>query len=225
MSSAAALLDRLGRPGQLRLGTTLSRPAPPLPTGLVDLDEALGGGLPRGRVSEITGARSHGRTGLACRIAASATRAGETIAWIDPEDALDPEAAAGAGMALGRTLWVRPRAQDEAARATEIVLGAGGFGLVVLDLGDGARLPGVRAVWPRLVRAAEQTRTALLVASARSAAGASAAVGLAVTGRRVRWSGGRGRLVLLDGLDARITVVRSRVGRPGAACVVRQACA
>src|SRR5437867_13296588 len=107
--SAAALLDRLGRPGDIRLGSTRPERVARLSTGLAVLDEALGGGLPRGRITELAGAPSAGRTGLACAIAASATRIGETIAWVDPEDAFDPEAGAVAGIALARTLWVRPR--------------------------------------------------------------------------------------------------------------------
>jgi len=134
MPTAAALLDRIGRPGDLSLGTARPEPLGRLPTGLAVLDEALGGGLPRGRIAELAGAPSTGRTGLACAIAAAATRAGETIAWVDPQDALEPEAAAAAGIALARLLWVRPRSVSDAFRAAEILLGAGGFGLVVLDL-------------------------------------------------------------------------------------------
>ena len=220
--SAAALLDRLGRPGDIRLGSTRPERVARLSTGLAVLDEALGGGLPRGRVTELAGAPSTGRTGLACAIAATATRAGETIAWVDPADALEPEAAAAAGIALARLLWVRPRGVSDAFRAAEILLGAGGFGLVVLDV-DARRT--TTGVWPRLARAAERTGSALLVVASRREAGTFAALGLELDARRVRWSGGPGRLVLLEGIDAHVTVARSRVGRPGQALVVRQACA
>jgi len=220
--SAAALLDRLGRPGDIRLGSTRPERVARLSTGLAVLDEALGGGLPRGRVTELAGAPSTGRTGLACAIAATATRAGETIAWVDPADALEPEAAAAAGIALARLLWVRPRGVSDAFRAAEILLGAGGFGLVVLDV-DARRT--ATGVWPRLARAAERTGSALLVVASRREAGTFAALGLELDARRVRWSGGPGRLVLLEGIDAHVTVARSRVGRPGQALVVRQACA
>lgn len=223
MSAAASLLlDRLGRPGGLRLGTGSFGPAPHLATGIAALDAVLNGGLPRGRVTELSGRRGAGRTGLACAVAARATRAGETIAWIDPEDALEPEAAAEAGVVLARTLWVRPRDVPDALRATEILLGAGGFGLVVLDLG---RPAGPTTAWPRLQHAAERTRSVLLVVAAEREVGAAATLALEVTGRRVRWSGGPGRLVLLDGIDARVAVVRNRLGRPAQAVIVRQACA
>jgi len=223
MSSAAALLlDRLGRPGDVRLGALHPEIVPRLATGLSALDVVLGGGIPRGRITELAGPRSAGRTGLAAAIAASATRAGETIAWVDPEDVLDPEAAASAGIMLGRLLWVRPQGVTDALRAAEILLGAGGFGLVLLDV-DPVNA-GARA-WPRLARAAERTRSALLVVAPRRAAGTFAAVGLELGARRVRWTGGPGRLVLLEGIEASLTVARSRLGRLGQSLVVRQACA
>ena len=221
MSAAGALLDRLGRPGDIRLGAARPATVARLPTGLAVLDDALGGGLPRGRLTELAGPPSTGRTGLACAIAASATRAGETIAWVDPEDALEPASAAAADVALSRVLWVRPRNVADAFRAAEILLGAGGFGLVVLDVGDG---PSGASLWPRLARAAERTGSTLLTVARRRDAGTFAAVGLELVARRVRWSGGSGRLVLLEGIDARVTVVRSRIGRTGQALVVRQLC-
>ena len=222
MSGAAALLDRLGRPGGVRLGAAHPETAPRLATGLSALDAVLGGGIPRGRITELAGPRSAGRTGLAAAIAASATRAGETIAWVDPEDALDPEAAAAAGIALARLLWVRPRGMPDALRAAEILLGAGGFGLVLLDVDP---VNASARAWPRLARAAERTRSALLVVAPRRAAGTFAAVGLELGARRVRWTGGPGRLVLLEGIEASLTVARSRLGRLGQSLVVRQACA
>jgi hypothetical protein len=224
MSAAAALLDRLGRPGGVRLATAQADTPGRLPSGLAPLDAVLGGGLPRGRVTEIVGPPGAGRTGLACAVAACATRAGETIAWVDAEDALDPEAAAAAGVALARTLWVRPRAAREALGAAEILLRAGGFGLVVLDLGDRAPVqPAAGALPSRLARAAEATRTTLAVVGARSAVGAFAALGLEVHARRICWSGGPGRLSTLDGIEACVRVVRSRLGRPGEAVVLEQA--
>jgi hypothetical protein len=192
------------------------------------LDAALEGGLPRGRVTELTGSRSAGRTGLACCIAASATRAGEIIAWVDPDDALDPPTAIRAGIGLARTLWVRPRDGADALRAAEILLGAGGFGLVVLDLGDAATGTAGTPAWTRLARAAERTRSTLLVLAAAGRgglAGTGTALGLELTGRRTRWSRGSGRQALLDGISARLTVTRSRAGGTGRGLVLRQVCA
>jgi len=225
VSAATALFDRLGRPGTVRLGTTTAGRDTRLTTGLPPLDAILEGGLPRGRVTELAGARSAGRTGLACHIAASATNAGETIAWVDPDDALDPEAATAAGVTLAHTLWVRPRDVANAVGAAEILLGAGGFGLVVLDLGSRSGVAIRSTSWMRLARAAERTRSTLLVLAAASQTGTCAALRLELTGPRARWSGGPGRRVLLDGVTARLTVARSRGGSAGRSLVVRQACA
>ena len=224
MSAAAALLDQLGRPGDVRLGTAQPEPIRRLATGLSGLDRTLGGGLPRGRVVELAGQRSTGRTGLACAVAAHATQAGETIAWIDVDDALEPAAVGAAGVMLARLLWVRPRGAPDALRAADILLGAGGFGLVVLDAGDGGGSCPASG-WLRLARAAERSGTVLLVAASRRQAGTFAAVGLEMAGRRARWSGGPERLAVLDGLDTRIVVARNRIGRPGQSLVLRQACA
>jgi len=228
MSRAAALLDRLGRPGAIRLGTAHATGPARLPTGLPGLDALLGGGLPRGSISEVSGRRSAGRTGLACAVAAAATARGEVIAWVDPDEALDPEAATTAGIRLERMLWVRPRHPGDALPAAELLLGAGGFGLVVLDLA-GSAPPGLPRgaaagrAWARLAQAAERTRSTLLVVGAARQAGAFAALGLDLGPHRARWSGGRGRLLLLDGVTARVTVARSRAGGLGRALVVRHA--
>ena len=222
--SAAALLDRLGRPGDVRLGAARPTAVARLATGLPQLDAVLDGGLPRGRLTELAGARSTGRTGLACVIAGAATRAGETIAWVDPENGLEPEAVAEAGVLLTHTLWVRPRGERDAFRAAELLLGAGGFGLVVLDLGS-LETAERGAPWPRLVHTAERTGSALLVVAAQRLAGACAALGLELQARRVRWDDEPGRLALLMGIDARLIIARSRIGRTGQALVVRQACA
>src|SRR2546425_13093834 len=80
VSAAAALLDRLGRPGDVRLGTAQTETIPRLSTGLAALDRALGGGLPRGRVIELAGRRSTGRTGLPGGHAAHAPQGGGTNA-------------------------------------------------------------------------------------------------------------------------------------------------
>ena len=219
--SATALLDRLGRPGDIRLGTARPVAIPRLPTGLPPLDTVLDGGLPRGRLTELAGARSTGRTALACAIAGAATRAGETIAWVDPEDGLEPETAADAGVLLAHVLWVRPRGERDALRAAELLLGAGGFGLVVLDLGSMERASR-GAPWPRLVHAAERTSSALLVVAAQRLAGACATLGLELHAPQVNWNVGPGRLALLTGIDVHLTIARSRIGPAGQALVVRQ---
>src|SRR5262249_41033715 len=109
-----------------------------------------------------------------------------------------------------------------------ILLGAGGFGLVVLDVGSTPNGIATGA-WAKLGHAAERSRSALLVLAVRRATGSAAAVGLELTGRRVRWSGGAGRpppppgRALVDGMGAGVTVAGSRVGRSGHELTLRQA--
>ncbi len=99
-----------------KLDTTLTsaspQPAPPqadrlVPTGVVGLDAALGGGVPRGQISELHGAASSGRTSLAQSLLASATAQGELAVVIDVLDRFDPAAAASRGVILEYLLWVR----------------------------------------------------------------------------------------------------------------------
>jgi len=77
------------------------------PTGIGEVDEALGGGLPVGAVTEMVGAECSGRTSLALRFVAQVMREGKVCAWVDASDALSPESAAACGVDLARLLWVR----------------------------------------------------------------------------------------------------------------------
>src|SRR5512144_1557460 len=108
-----------------------------LAAGVEPLDRLLSGGLPRGLV-ELVGRRSSGRFSIGLAALASVTSAGEPAALLDPEENLDPQAAAAAGVDLELLLWVRPRRVKETLAAAEILLAAG-FPLVVADLGLSAR--------------------------------------------------------------------------------------
>src|SRR6185295_13049066 len=134
-----------------------------LSTGIPALDSILGGGLPRGGLSEISGPVSSGRTALMGALLASATRQAEIAAVVDLPDTLHPESLERGGTDLHRLLWVRPPSVQASLKCTDLVVSAGGFGLVVLDLSDTPtrRLP--LHVWPRLVRLAKQSHTAVVV--------------------------------------------------------------
>ncbi len=135
-------------------GRELTRKDRRLPSGLPLVDNLLDGGIVRGRVSEIIGDPSSGKTTLAASFASFSTMRGEVAAWIDSAGSFDPESMAAAGVDLTRLLWVSshrraPRASaphyDETGicktgatpvnilKAAEWILAAGGFGLVVID--------------------------------------------------------------------------------------------
>src|SRR5688572_26889982 len=98
-------LRRLHEDGPPLRGEDL-RPRP-LVTGIREIDVLLGGGMPRGQVSEVHGPGSSGRTAVAIAIVAQTTRAGALAAWVDPTDRFDPTCAAEAGVDLPRVLWLR----------------------------------------------------------------------------------------------------------------------
>jgi len=192
MSSAAALRIQIESALQHRFPAALT----PLertiretaPTGIRQLDALLGGGLPVGAISEITGPDSSGRTSLALACLAGLTAEGRVCAWVDASDALDAESAAASGVRLRQLLWVRCRAAlptakpwarlDQALRATDLLLQAGGFAALVLDLGSTAPEHGCRiplATWFRYRQAADRTRCSLLVLGRQPFAQSSAA--------------------------------------------------
>ena len=176
-----------------RLSSTLllrERAAPlTVSTGIATLDSLIGG-LPRGALSEIAGPASSGRTGVMLATLAAATRRQEVCALVDASDSFDPASAAAAGVNLGRLLWVRCHEQlkrqgssvksrsythagfafgaalEQVLKVTDLLLQGGGFGIVVLDLGDipvesARRVP--LTSWFRFRRAVEPTATVLLL--------------------------------------------------------------
>src|SRR5215472_5731956 len=127
--------------------------------------------FPRGRISEINGPRSSGRTTLLHSVLATSTGQGECTALIDTCDAFDPCSAEAAGVKLEKLLWVRCKSNAEhALRAADLLIHAGGFGVVALDLieareKDLARIP--PTAWFRFRRAIEPSPTVLLVLADR----------------------------------------------------------
>jgi hypothetical protein len=186
-----------------------------LPTGVAELDALLGGGFPRGALSEIHGSASSGRTGALLGLLAQTTRRGALGALVDPLDRLDPASAAAAGADLARLLWLRgPRVASEeppakaladAAAAVATLASSGLFDVVALDLAGASRerrrLPST--TWLRLQRLVEGGPAAVvLVAEERVACGPGGA-SLALAPVAPRWSGPPGPARLLDALVAR----------------------
>jgi hypothetical protein len=180
------------------------------PTGLARLDHVLGGGFPRGRVSEVVGPGCCGRTSLALALLARTTARGELGVVVDRADAFDAVSAAAAGVDLERVLWVRPPGVPEALRSVEHVLQAGGFPLVLLDLcAEGAQPRIPAAAWPRLRKAAAATASALVLLGRRRFAGTFADLALELGAPRPRFERGPDWLA---GFETRIRLVRSRLG-------------
>ena len=247
MPLARTDLETLLRSRHLDRTLTTALPAPEPdpeyacgPAGVPALDASLGGGFPRGQLSEIIGARSSGRFSLLVSMMAAATARGELVALIDALDMLDVESAANAGVALDRLLWIRghvvtnpgmcrdmnQRALEQAIRALALVLQAGNFGLVAFEAGEapaGAlkRLP--FTTWLRLQRMIEGTQTVCVLAGpepmARSAAGLTLQLGQAGQAGRAGEEGSQRNWTqtsvrfsdrLFKGLNAEARVVRAR---------------
>ena len=202
----AEVLARLGP--QVRRGGLPPDPAPRLPSGIPDLDRLLGGGFPCGRLSEIAGPPSSGRTSLALSLLAASVRPGGVAAWVDAADAFDPACAAAAGAALSRVLWVRAPDVVAALRSAERLLEARDLALVLLDLALAGAPPHVApAAWPRLLRAAQAGSAALVVLAAGRITGASATLALELSAAAARFSGTPS---LFEGLEARAELARGR---------------
>jgi hypothetical protein len=197
----------------VRLGGGLSEAPVRLSTGIESVDRLLGGGFPRGHLSEITGPLSSGRTSLALALSAAATRAGEVVAWIDAAAAFDPASAQEAGVDLGRLLWIRASRVRDALRGAERLLAARGFALVVLDLCRAVDPPAANALaptgWMRLARAAAASGTALAVLGRERLVGSHAALVVDLRAIRRRFATSP---AWLEGIEARVALVRHRLG-------------
>ena len=180
-----------------------------VPLGLQALDEALGGGLPRGRVVEVCGPRGSGRLSLALSALRSAQAQGEWVALVDVADAFDPRTSE---LELARLLWVRPKTAGDGLLAMDRILDAGGFGAAVLYL-CGAKMP--HGAGARLQRRAEKARSALIIVADWPQLGAFSSAALTLGRTRARWSGGGRAPLVLDGAFGRVEVTRNKLGPPG----------
>lgn len=219
----AELLRRLREDTRRWARRELERPR--LDAGEPELNRCLEGGWPLGKVGELVGPDSSGRTTAAMAAVAAATRRGEVAAWIDAADAFDPASAGAAGVDLQRVLWVRVSGVEGAVRAAEVVLEVGGFSLVVVDLvgvngtkrsarrgldRGGASAASLRL---RLARAAERANAVALVLAGRSWAGALAGAGVRLAGGQAGWGGGGvGSPAWLEGVALRVVTGEEGAG-------------
>lgn len=194
--------------------------------GIPEID-SLTGGLPRGGLTEICGPSCSGLTSLLISALASRTADTEVCAFVDGRDAFDPHSAEAAGVNLRQLLWVRCRNIDQALRSTDLLLQAGGFGLVALDLAD---IPPQTVryvplnVWFRFRRAVEDTPTIFLVVEQEPHAKTCASLVLRMRTEAARWSqangsdaavSGQSHMCLFDGTLLSAEVARSRVQSAG----------
>ncbi|GAA3329469.1 recombinase RecA [Paeniglutamicibacter sp. ABSL32-1] len=135
LEAALAQIDKqYGKGSVMRLGDKTVAPIAAIPTGSVALDIALGiGGLPRGRVVEIYGPESSGKTTVALHAVASAQRMGGIAAFIDAEHALDPEYAKKLGVDTDALLVSQPDTGEQALEIMDMLVGSGSVDIVVID--------------------------------------------------------------------------------------------
>ncbi|MBD8205669.1 MULTISPECIES: recombinase RecA [unclassified Microbacterium] len=135
LESALAQIDRqFGKGSVMRLGSDDRAPIATISTGSVALDVALGiGGLPRGRIIEIYGPESSGKTTLTLHAIANAQRAGGIAAFIDAEHALDPEYAKKLGVDIDALLVSQPDTGEQALEIADMLIRSGAIDLVVID--------------------------------------------------------------------------------------------
>jgi recombination protein RecA len=129
-----AIEKQFGRGSIMRLGSSERQAVDIIPTGSIALDLALGvGGIPRGRMTEIFGPESSGKTTLCQHILAEAQRRGGVVAFIDVEHALDPGYARSCGVNVDELLVSQPDTGEDALQITETLIRSGGVDCVVLD--------------------------------------------------------------------------------------------
>ncbi len=256
---------------------------PPATTGFAELDDLLGGGIPRGQITELVGKASSGCTSVVLSLLAEATARQEIAAYIDASDCFDPPSAERAGVALDRLLWVRcgdkkapggsvhgSRFTDHEAReevvqptsvnilpkgtacraptteksltslrgstdqcfnrstvydsrftvherqawqAVNLVAAAGGFGPIVLDLGELSqwkRRQWQNRPWMRLPRVMEGSATALVVISAQHLASTVSGLVLELSREKTDWAENQGFSFLLNGITSKGRILHQR---------------
>ena len=212
-----ALLRETG--SVVRLGGGPGLPEQRHPTGLDPLDALLGGGFPCGRISEIAGPASCGRTSLAHALLARTTASGELACIVDRADAFDPASARDGGVDLARVLWARPPGVPEALRCAEHVLRGGGFALVLLDLASWEEPPRVSsAVWPRMRKLVASSSAAFVALTHQRLIGSFADLALELGEARPCFETGP---AWLEGLESHVALVRNRQGPDGRSIPVR----
>lgn len=187
-----------------------------IPTTLEPFDALLGGGLPRGKMVELTGRRTTGRFSIVMSALAAATSMGEAAVLVDLGDHLDPQLAEANGVDLQRLLWIRPKTMKQAVMSVEMIT-ATGFQLVVLDAGlhplRGRRVPD--AAWVRLGRTAEAHGAAMLVSTPYALTGTASEAVIVSGHARMKWLGRGKSPRVLAGVTVDLRLEKHRHKKPG----------
>ena len=135
LAAALSQIERqFGKGSMMRLGDTDRESIPAISTGSLGLDIALGiGGLPKGRIVEIYGPESSGKTTLTLQVIAEAQKAGGSCAFIDAEHALDPIYAKNLGVDVENLLVSQPDTGEQALEICDMVVRSGALDVVVID--------------------------------------------------------------------------------------------
>ncbi|SVE43999.1 uncharacterized protein METZ01_LOCUS496853, partial [marine metagenome] len=135
LSAALSQIERqFGKGAMMRLGDAPQEKIPAISTGSLGLDVALGiGGLPRGRIVEIYGPESSGKTTLTLQVIAEAQKMGGTCAFIDAEHALDPLYAQNLGVDTENLLVSQPDTGEQALEICDMVVRSGAVDVVIID--------------------------------------------------------------------------------------------
>ncbi|HAM37727.1 MAG: Protein RecA [candidate division WS6 bacterium GW2011_GWC1_36_11] len=124
---------QFGKGSIMRLGSQERVQIETIPTGALSLDIALGGGIPQGRIVEIYGPESSGKTTLAIHILTEAQRKGEAVAFIDAEHAFDPIYAKNIGLDIDNLYISQPDFGEQALEILETLVRSAAFGVIVVD--------------------------------------------------------------------------------------------
>ncbi|MFF1283783.1 recombinase RecA [Streptomyces sp. NPDC058299] len=135
LDAALAQIERqFGKGAVMRMGDRSKEPIEVIPTGSTALDVALGvGGLPRGRVIEVYGPESSGKTTLTLHAVANAQKAGGQVAFVDAEHALDPDYAQKLGVDIDNLILSQPDNGEQALEIVDMLVRSGALDLIVID--------------------------------------------------------------------------------------------
>ena len=133
-AALSTIEKQFGRGAIMKLGSAERQQVDSIPTGSIALDLALGvGGIPRGRITEIFGPESSGKTTICQHVLAEAQKRGGVVAFIDVEHALDPAYARACGVNVDELLVSQPDTGEQALEITETLIRSGGIDCVVVD--------------------------------------------------------------------------------------------